>query len=235
MAYPNLVIDGNCPAGFETRVPSLFYETIYDTYKYRNVEGRFVFSNGDPTGTGYHGDFITGWDVGFLQQAVNTCTSASGEIGDCPLFNIQTLEASKQCKFQMPTELESEGCNERRPGICGNVPIGEGPGYAFRDNAVSQAANELSGGKGLQEMAPPPVQEYPPEPAPPTVTPPPAPAPAPAPACPGEVVTYTSAAVIYEVCILEIATTITTTVTAGSADLYRRHLHAHQRRAHDSI
>jgi hypothetical protein len=48
--YPNLVNGGTCPQGFETRIPSLFFETIWDTAKYKGVGGQFVFSNGDPTG-----------------------------------------------------------------------------------------------------------------------------------------------------------------------------------------
>lgn len=50
MAYPNLVNGGECPAGFETRVPSLFYETIWNTAAFKGEAGQFVFSNGDPTG-----------------------------------------------------------------------------------------------------------------------------------------------------------------------------------------
>lgn len=50
MAYPDLVQDGNCPEGFETRLVTLFYETIWATYNYIGVDGQFVISNGDPTG-----------------------------------------------------------------------------------------------------------------------------------------------------------------------------------------
>lgn len=31
MAYPNLIDGGKCPEGYETRLPSLFYETIWNT------------------------------------------------------------------------------------------------------------------------------------------------------------------------------------------------------------
>lgn len=48
--YPDLVNGGVCPEGFETRVPSLFYETIWNTAAFKGVDGQFVFSNGDPTG-----------------------------------------------------------------------------------------------------------------------------------------------------------------------------------------
>jgi hypothetical protein len=53
MAYPNLIDGGKCPEGFETRVPSLFYETIWNTYAFKDKEGQFTWSNGDPTGASF--------------------------------------------------------------------------------------------------------------------------------------------------------------------------------------
>jgi hypothetical protein len=50
MAYPDMIDGGECPKGYETRVPSLFYETIWNTYKFKDAAGQFVWSNGDPTG-----------------------------------------------------------------------------------------------------------------------------------------------------------------------------------------
>jgi hypothetical protein len=51
MAYPNLIDGGKCPEGFETRLPSLFYETIWNTNAFNGQPGQFTWSNGDPTGT----------------------------------------------------------------------------------------------------------------------------------------------------------------------------------------
>jgi hypothetical protein len=51
VAYPNLVNDGQCPDTHKRRIPSLFYETIWNTNKFKGESGHFVFSNGDPTGT----------------------------------------------------------------------------------------------------------------------------------------------------------------------------------------
>ncbi|KAH0122003.1 hypothetical protein KCU82_g22542, partial [Aureobasidium melanogenum] len=91
VAFPDLVMSGSCPEGFGTKLPSLFFETIFNTYAFKGVDGQFVLSMGDPTGYGYHGDFQMGWDSSdFLQSAVDTCTNASGQIQDCPLFDIQT-------------------------------------------------------------------------------------------------------------------------------------------------
>lgn len=50
VAYPSLIDGGVCPEGFETRLPSLFYETIWNTNAFKGKAGQFVWSNGDPTG-----------------------------------------------------------------------------------------------------------------------------------------------------------------------------------------
>lgn len=75
LAYPNLVIEGEYPIRFQTKVLVLFYETIWDTPAYYRVDSNFVISNSDLTGLyslntirrrlsyilefKYHGDFIT--------------------------------------------------------------------------------------------------------------------------------------------------------------------------------
>lgn len=50
VAYPTAVMGGTCPEGFETQLPSLFFETIWNTYAFAGEDGQFVLSNGDPTG-----------------------------------------------------------------------------------------------------------------------------------------------------------------------------------------
>jgi hypothetical protein len=50
LRYPDLVNGGVCPEGFETRVPSIFFETIWDTSVFTGVPGMFSWANGDPTG-----------------------------------------------------------------------------------------------------------------------------------------------------------------------------------------
>lgn len=130
MAYPSLVMTGYCPSGFETRLVSLFYETIWNTYAFKARDGQFAIANGDPTGYGYHGDFIQAWDPGFLQQAVNTCTNPSGQVQDCPLFNLQDDGTAAQCSLDIPSQIASEHCTEPTSGLPGNVAIQSGPGYA---------------------------------------------------------------------------------------------------------
>jgi hypothetical protein len=74
---------------------------------------------------------MMGWDPVFLQDAVNTCTNPSGQIEDCPLFNIQT--EYPVCNITLPSALENENVVG---GIC-NVPIVSGPAPASGATAGS--------------------------------------------------------------------------------------------------
>ena len=127
VAYPSLVMDGTCPEGFETRLVSLFYETIWDTYAFKDYDGYFALANGDPTGFGYHGDFMQAWDSGVLQEAIDTCTSESGVIDECKVFNLQTEDEQRQCQFSIPSEIKDENCELHHGGLPGGMPVEWGP------------------------------------------------------------------------------------------------------------
>ncbi|KAI1149892.1 hypothetical protein F4825DRAFT_463754 [Nemania diffusa] len=134
VAYPDLVGNGNCPDTHTQRLVTLFFETIWDTNaaQFQGKSGSFVMSNGDRTGFGYHGDFIAGWDVSFLQEAIETCTNPSGEISDCGLFTSNgplLSEAEQQdCKFDMPAVLALENdIAEILTQLPGGVQIQDGP------------------------------------------------------------------------------------------------------------
>ncbi|KAH7413660.1 hypothetical protein DE146DRAFT_2465 [Phaeosphaeria sp. MPI-PUGE-AT-0046c] len=258
MAYPNLIDGGKCPEGFDTRVPSLFYETIWNTYKFKGQDGQFVWSNGDPTGYGYHGDFMNGWDIDVLQSAVSTCTNPSGRTEDCPVFSnkLQSEPKMGQCEIQnMPKMLEHDDCAGPAKGLCGNVPVQYGPGYA---NPLNPGSGEKPTVKPIiSSVAPVPTQSYAPArsegaggisvfnvkekpsavPAPDyPVNAPPMVTAAPAKqevddAVGGKIVsttTYTSGGIVYEVAIEEVAVTVT--VTDTSAKKHRRHANAHLRK-----
>ncbi|KAJ5198923.1 hypothetical protein N7472_004127 [Penicillium cf. griseofulvum] len=130
VAYPSLVMDGTCPEGFETRLVSLFYETIWDTYAFKGVEGYFALANGDPTGYGYHGDFMNAWDDGVLQKAIETCTSDSGVVEECGVFTVQSEDEQRQCQFPIPSDIEHENCHMHDDGLPGGMPVEWGPSRA---------------------------------------------------------------------------------------------------------
>lgn len=137
VAYPDLVMSGDCPDGFPVRLPGLFFETIWDMASFGDKDGIFVMSNGDPLGFGYHGDFIMGWeetDSFSLQAAVDTCTSLSGEIQDCPLFTIQDQATQQSCKFDLPSDLVEDLLDGPLSSLPGDVGIAWGPGPATDAN-----------------------------------------------------------------------------------------------------
>jgi hypothetical protein len=82
-----------------------------------------------------------GWDGNFLQQAVDTCTNPSGEIQDCPLFEIQSEDVYSSCTFPIPPALSSECAALSGPmtAIPGNVQISPGPGYAKPGGSAPEA------------------------------------------------------------------------------------------------
>jgi hypothetical protein len=128
VAYPSLVKEGNCPAGYNVHYPFLFYETIFATNAFAGVPGQFVLSTGDPVGTSYHADFIMGWEsADFLASAIDTCTNMSGNIADCPLFTQQSDADAAKCAFATPADLEGEDCEGTNEGLPYSVPIQYGP------------------------------------------------------------------------------------------------------------
>jgi hypothetical protein len=84
MAYPN----GSAGVGIEicptthraARFPTIFIEFWYDVSSFSGQFGPndtpWALSNGDPTGYGFHADFLNGWEKGVLEKA-------TGETGGC--------------------------------------------------------------------------------------------------------------------------------------------------------
>lgn len=136
MAYPDRVDSGKCPPSHPKRFISLFYEVTWDTAKFnpRFDGGKqpFVFSNGDETGYGYHGDFVNGWDVATLQRAVTECTNLSGNIEDCPVFELFSNDFSNSCKIPSSVDEDVFGTLRALPGC--NPSTGEGPNAVKQDN-----------------------------------------------------------------------------------------------------
>ncbi|KAK0727746.1 hypothetical protein B0T26DRAFT_738329 [Lasiosphaeria miniovina] len=80
VAYPvGAVEGGRCPPTHPKRLFSMFYEVTYSTEVFQDMwpdggSGQpFVLSSGDPVGTGFHADFLNGWDVAVLANAAASC------------------------------------------------------------------------------------------------------------------------------------------------------------------
>ncbi|ETN45874.1 uncharacterized protein HMPREF1541_00055 [Cyphellophora europaea CBS 101466] len=127
MAYLDRIDNGACPPTHPKLLPHLFYELYYDVaHVAKEPNGYFVFAQGDPTGYGFHGDFLNAWDEQVLTDAIAQCmgpkaVNRGGTIEACPPF-APTLDgnAGRNCPEQPPVINETvtglikqlPGCNE---------------------------------------------------------------------------------------------------------------------------
>ncbi|KAJ3535585.1 hypothetical protein NMY22_g6420 [Coprinellus aureogranulatus] len=118
---------GKCPSTHPVAVPSIFLEIVWDTTKFAHLiekgskERRFVWSMGDPTGYGVHGDYIFGWQGDALQRAMDTCNSYGGP---CPTLKTQTIEQANQCSQRVRVDEPVDGGRAQRNELCGTVIAG---------------------------------------------------------------------------------------------------------------
>lgn len=241
MAYPDGMNTGECPPSHPIRLPSLFFETIFDVAPFFGKGGRFVFSHGDPTGYGFHGDFQNGWDQDVLTRAIKECRNVSGKTTDCPVFlegqGLRSKDEMLSCKVpKMFVQEAAEG--GKLDKIPGCITIHEGPDPAPKGMACNENGQPI-GAKSSKPVPAPapeptPAPETKPEPAPepepesaPKVNdldsdedvlvksdPAPTPAPAPAPAPEGPSIPEVSAKLADEgKKVVVVTVTSTTTVT----------------------
>lgn len=118
---------GGCPPDFPVHMVSLFFEVLYDTApfldQWEGDQHPFVFSNGDATGYGYHGDFVNGWDVSVLQRAIDECTDDSGLVERCPVVTQYTGEETQACRLAEDVNEVIDGHLDQLPG-CNPVTYG---------------------------------------------------------------------------------------------------------------
>lgn len=130
MAYPSGIDNGPCPSTHPVRLVTMLLEIWYqvDQFNKLNDGGRFVLSDGDPTGTyapkfneahpanakqlylgfSMHFDFANGWDKNILAAAVKNCNNNSGRVEDCPAFNGHLLSADQQNSCSAVNPVPSE-------------------------------------------------------------------------------------------------------------------------------
>ncbi|KAJ4360304.1 uncharacterized protein N0V89_000865 [Didymosphaeria variabile] len=105
--------------GHSVKLPQVLYETIWDTSAFNDgsiwpADGTqpFVFSMGDPTGYGWHGDYMFGWKGDALQRAMDRYCGT-----DCQVLETQSIEEANMC-------AEAVVVNEPIDGWLGAMPGG---------------------------------------------------------------------------------------------------------------
>ncbi len=121
--------NGICSPTHPVLLPHLFFEVIYSVNSIVKTDGgMFVFSQGDTTGYGFHGDFLNGWDMTVQENAISQCMGANatnnGNIGLCPPLNDNVDPYySQNCPEQAPIVNEAvHGMLSVLPGC--NPPTG---------------------------------------------------------------------------------------------------------------
>lgn len=142
--YPDLVQDGTCPSTHPYRLVSLFFEIIWDVNIFSQHDGEYVFSNGDPTGYGFHADFMNGWEEGVLQNAIDNCQDESGIIEDCKVFQLYSQTEMNQCKINhIDVEGDVSGPMGSLPG-CNEVQYGPEPATCPTKSGIQESVKPSS-------------------------------------------------------------------------------------------
>ncbi|KAI0088834.1 WSC-domain-containing protein [Irpex rosettiformis] len=133
MAYPiENFNDGSCPSTHPVKLVSLFYEMFVSVDQFPYAPGAWVWSFGDDTGLGFHGDFVDGWqNKTVLQSALDTCGDVSGILENCPVFEpLINNDAASACKIDGEIVNEPIGTVSsplaQLPG-CNPMWVGTGP------------------------------------------------------------------------------------------------------------
>lgn len=138
--YMSEIDNGACPPSHPVQLVHLFYEVLYSVNSVpQQPGGRFVFSNGDTTGYGFHGDFLNGWDTGVLTDAIQQCAignNPSGQVITCPPLNAVDSQV-QNCPERPPLVNEPvKGYLSQLPG-CNVVTSGPQPATAAQTSCNS--------------------------------------------------------------------------------------------------
>ncbi|KAF2727986.1 hypothetical protein EJ04DRAFT_450258 [Polyplosphaeria fusca] len=93
----------SCPSTHPVRIPQVMYEIMFDTSSFANAEyyknGKqpLVYSFGDPTGFGAHGDYLFGWKDDALQRAMDSLGKKCGSEYCDQVLSIQSGKDAIGC------------------------------------------------------------------------------------------------------------------------------------------
>jgi hypothetical protein len=121
VAYPSSSTfenNGPCPASHPVKIPQLFFEVIWDTTKFNDKslwpeDGSqpFIWSYGDATGYGNHGDYVFGWKGDSLQKAMDADCNIN-----CPQLKTQSIATGNKCAQSQKVQENIDGWLTELPG-----------------------------------------------------------------------------------------------------------------------
>ncbi|KAF2688717.1 hypothetical protein K458DRAFT_475395 [Lentithecium fluviatile CBS 122367] len=114
-----------CPSTHPVRIPQVMYEIMYDTSgpfsdaKYfKDGKQPLVYSFGDPTGHGQHGDYLFGWKDDSLQRGMDALGTKCGSEDCTQILKIQAGKDAIACtkKQQAPEDVGTSSWLKELPG-----------------------------------------------------------------------------------------------------------------------
>lgn len=158
MAYPTAGGLGlaACPSGFQVaRFPSIFIEFWYDVSAFDNQYSAdsipWVLAMGDPTGYGFHADFLNGWEKGVLGKATadtGYCNCGCG----CGQTEMEACFGTENVNNDSDADFKSCSATPEFPGddsthftaLPGCNPIQSGPADATKVTGAGCSATAMS-------------------------------------------------------------------------------------------
>ncbi|KAK4646043.1 hypothetical protein QC761_206880 [Podospora bellae-mahoneyi] len=125
MSYPEygtFESGGPCPASHPVRMPQVFYEVVWDTKIFNNEEwpedgsSPFVWSFGDATGFGTHGDYLFGWKGDALQRILDAPCWFNTNCAKESNSPLQTIEQMNACTQPSMVDEDIDGWLDELPG-----------------------------------------------------------------------------------------------------------------------
>ncbi|KAF9442275.1 hypothetical protein P691DRAFT_739102 [Macrolepiota fuliginosa MF-IS2] len=151
---------GTCNnTNYPITIPRIFLEVYWYSQgfdEFRPLAARpdqpFVFSNGDPTGYGFHADFFNGWDEGILQRALSECNcNQFGDPACCVQKGIFNMDTTTKCFI---TNTFMENTTGTLPDLPGANPVQSGCYEEYIDGTVPASLDPIYIYNGTSQTPP---------------------------------------------------------------------------------
>ncbi|KAF2748509.1 hypothetical protein M011DRAFT_400391 [Sporormia fimetaria CBS 119925] len=117
-----------CPSSHPIRIPQVMYEIMYDTTPFNDPkyweDGKqpLVYSFGDSTGYGAHGDYLFGWEGDALQKAMDALGTDCGSEDCTRILKIQDGPDAIGCTKPQQA-VEDIGTDSWLKELPGGIPV----------------------------------------------------------------------------------------------------------------